>query len=166
VQTTTPPTGETAATRTPEELLTELDRLLTERGFTVTVDPKRWGVTVQNPAASDLKQVVRIGGNNGAPWWFWEWSGPGARRRPRVRAHAPGTLLTAPRCDHSPRPQRRGPRTPPDDGGLTTRVREPYDLSGGSRRPAVTRSGSMTQRAPATIPGRGSSDVPKRAVTT
>lgn len=70
------PTGEPTATREPVELLDELNTTLTARGFRVEVDRKLWAVTVQNPAAKDLKQVVRLGGNDGQPYWFWEWSGP------------------------------------------------------------------------------------------
>lgn len=82
----------TTTSRSPVTLLEELKNALTARGLTVTVDQRLWAVNVQNPAAADLKQVVRLGGRDGEPYWFWEWSGPGRtdppEYEPMCRAHA------------------------------------------------------------------------------
>jgi hypothetical protein len=92
------PTGDA----TPLDVLTELSTALTARGLRVEVDRKIWSVTAQNPAAKDLRQVVRLGGKDGEPTWFWEWSGPtGTPRRsssrcvPRTRSRRPPSVSPA-----------------------------------------------------------------------
>lgn len=74
---------------TPEELLHELDVTLTDQGFTVEVDERLWAVTAQNPKASHLRQVVRLGGRDGEPYWFWEWSDYGRDERPSYEPFCP-----------------------------------------------------------------------------
>ena len=80
---------------TPEDLLHGLDLTLMDPGFTVEVDERLWAVDVRNPQASHLRQVLRLGGKDGEPYWFWERSGPHrhspARYEPVCPARVPAT---------------------------------------------------------------------------
>jgi hypothetical protein len=83
------PTGDA----TPLDVLTELSTALTARGLRVEVDRKIWSVTAQNPAAKDLRQVVRLGGKDGEPTWFWEWSGPHRDSPPEFEPMCPAHAI-------------------------------------------------------------------------